>query len=591
MRQCWYRGFSWGGFSAAVVLLASAAFSGTTVSVPDRTAHPGRPVSIPISLETDAELVGAQFDIRFDAERFLASTVTAAEGLPGEIRVKSSQLAPGHWRLALYGTGLNFLPSGQVAQLNLVVPENAPLVPSRIRLEGLLLGGTASPVAVAGGVLEGGTLSVAPLPAAVYLSGRVRYYRGDRPVPSVNVKVRGGTSVDGFGDTDGSFEVRVPAEVQLLLSMEKPADLQPNRGVTALDLLLTRRHILGLEPLDSPWKRLAADVNRQGDINVVDLLLMRRVILGLADRYVAGQPVFRFLPAATVFPAFAQPWNARDFIEHAAPTENLSGQDFVGVKLGDVDGDWGSDGFEPSLSGVPLAGGLRKHSRRQEEPVTLSVGFDRRGGAEDNLSAVVRVAGGFRAITALQFTICWSPAELAFHDVSAFGLPAVSENHFGSRLTERGRLSFVWSDASLKGTSLEPQEPLLSLHFRRLAAEVKTPIQFSAEPTPMLAARGSSPVKVFPLHRREDGTAAPEIAFDFAAAGGHSKILLTTWSEVGTHYHFEYADQLPAETWTRIHKQPGRDGWIRFEDSPPRNRSRFYRIRTEASLMKAGRGP
>ena len=55
-------------------------------------------------------------------------------------------------------------------------------------------------------------------------------------------------------------------------------------GVTALDLVLVQRHLLGLTRLDDPFKIIAADINGDGRVSAFDLVDLRRLILGTIDR-------------------------------------------------------------------------------------------------------------------------------------------------------------------------------------------------------------------------------------------------------------------------------------------------------------------
>lgn len=588
MRQSWRNIFVWRGLWIALFLAETASRAATMISVPDAIAHPGESLSLPISLETDAELVGIQFDIRWESDMFVEAALIAEPSLPEEIRVQSGRLSAGHHRLAIYGTGDSYLPSQRVAQLKLVVAEGTLLTPSRIQLEALLLGGAASPVAVDGGIASSGTLSIVSAPAEIRLSGQIRYYSGGQTVSGVAVKVRGGARADGVSNEDGSFDIQTPSKVPIALSLEKRTDLPSNRGVTVLDLLLVERHVLGKEALDSPWQRLAANVDRQGGINAADTLLMREVIHGRTDRYVSGQPVFRFLPASTTFSNAAPPWDAPDFIRHESPTENLSGQDFFGIKLGDVDGDWGGIASRaPASIGTRLLSiASRKQPAPQNQPVTLAAAFERIQDSE--FSVALQAAGGFHAVTSLQFTLVWNPAEMSFDGVSQFGLPNLSESHFGIRRAKQGRLSFAWADASLKGATLAVRDSLFSLRFRRLSEEIKTPMRFGAEPTPALAAKGLSPVSLALLRNESNAAPAAKIDFNFVMTeAGNSKILLTVWGEEGDRCYLECADELPTEEWMTIDEQLGQGGWIRFEDSPPKNQSRFYRIRRESLQTSA----
>ncbi len=121
-----------------------------------------------------------------------------------------------------------------------------------------------------------------------------------------------------------------------LITPRKTAE--PLNGVTTLDLALISKHILGLETLDSPYKLIAADANRDGKISTADVVLLRRLIIGLDETFPDGAS-WRFVPKDYVFPDVADPFQpsfpeaiqvlrTRTFIAH----EHL----FIGVKLGDV---------------------------------------------------------------------------------------------------------------------------------------------------------------------------------------------------------------------------------------------------------------
>ncbi|RME94857.1 MAG: hypothetical protein D6772_13995, partial [Bacteroidetes bacterium] len=51
-----------------------------------------------------------------------------------------------------------------------------------------------------------------------------------------------------------------------------------DNGVTTFDLILVSKHVLGVQPLDSPYKLIAADVNRSGSITTLDVIQMRKII-------------------------------------------------------------------------------------------------------------------------------------------------------------------------------------------------------------------------------------------------------------------------------------------------------------------------
>ena len=60
-------------------------------------------------------------------------------------------------------------------------------------------------------------------------------------------------------------------------------NINPLNGVSTLDLLLIQKHILGVQPFNSPYKIIAADINKSNDISSIDLVELRKLILGVYD--------------------------------------------------------------------------------------------------------------------------------------------------------------------------------------------------------------------------------------------------------------------------------------------------------------------
>jgi hypothetical protein len=113
---------------------------------------------------------------------------------------------------------------------------------------------------------------------------------------------------------------------------------QPLNGVTTYDLTLISKHILGLEPLDSPYKIIAADANQDGKVTTFDILILRKLILGVTPGLPNGKS-WRFLPKNYVFPnpqdPFTPPFPEQIVVPHTA--DPLPGYfEFTGLKIGDV---------------------------------------------------------------------------------------------------------------------------------------------------------------------------------------------------------------------------------------------------------------
>ncbi|MCB0704813.1 MAG: hypothetical protein KDC34_05860 [Saprospiraceae bacterium] len=109
-----------------------------------------------------------------------------------------------------------------------------------------------------------------------------------------------------------------------------------SNGVSTYDMVLIRLHILGIQPLNSPYKLIAADVNNSGSITTLDILAIQQLILGLNSGF-SDNTSWRFIDAAYEFPFPDNPW-FEPFPEGVLVVGSGSTffVDFTGVKIGDV---------------------------------------------------------------------------------------------------------------------------------------------------------------------------------------------------------------------------------------------------------------
>ncbi|KGE88875.1 MAG: dockerin type I domain-containing protein [Phaeodactylibacter xiamenensis] len=175
------------------------------------------------------------------------------------------------------------------------------------------------------------------------ISGRIRTENG-APLEGVPVAISGQSSVAALTDEMGRYAFPSISE-GLDYTLTPEYDEAPLNGVSTFDMVLISRHILGVQPLDSPYKRIAADTNGSGHISALDLIQLRRMILGIESSF-DNLSSWRFVDAAYVFPDPANPW------EEAFPevinindlaTAVSIGNDFIAIKIGDVNGDAETD--------------------------------------------------------------------------------------------------------------------------------------------------------------------------------------------------------------------------------------------------------
>jgi hypothetical protein len=87
-------------------------------------------------------------------------------------------------------------------------------------------------------------------------------------------------------------------------------DTDPLNGVSTFDMLLISKHILGNIPLSTPYKIIAADVNKSGTVTTYDIVETRKLILGIYNSF-PGNTSWRFVNAAQTFPVLNNPFTAQ----------------------------------------------------------------------------------------------------------------------------------------------------------------------------------------------------------------------------------------------------------------------------------------
>ncbi|MFN8303092.1 MAG: SdrD B-like domain-containing protein [Saprospiraceae bacterium] len=117
-------------------------------------------------------------------------------------------------------------------------------------------------------------------------------------------------------------------------------DDNPMNGVSTFDLVLISKHILGTDPLNSPYKIIAADANKSNSVTTFDILELRKLILGIYTE-LPNNTSWRFLDEGFAFSDPSNPFYNIPFAENISVGDIQSNQideNFVGVKIGDVNG-------------------------------------------------------------------------------------------------------------------------------------------------------------------------------------------------------------------------------------------------------------
>ncbi len=258
-------------------------------------------------------------------------------------------------------------------------------------------------------------------------------------VEKVNVTVNGGAQQSMATGATGKFQFELPKGGDYTLTPEK--DINPLNGVSTYDLVLISQHILGINTFDTPYKYIAADVNKSGTITAFDMVQIRQLILNITSEF-PNNSSWRFVDAAHQFttsnPAAE---NFNEFISVNNLDANLADLDFIAAKIGDING----NALTNSLLGAEV--------RNTNGTLTFNVmdRFVEAGQAitVDFKSADIATALGY------QFTMNFAGLELA---EVVEGVAKAS--NFNTNMASRGLLTTSWNGEA------SADEVLFSLKFK-----------------------------------------------------------------------------------------------------------------------------
>ncbi|MDX1478363.1 MAG: hypothetical protein R3301_11700 [Saprospiraceae bacterium] len=153
-----------------------------------------------------------------------------------------------------------------------------------------------------------------------HVTGVVRDPMG-RPVRDVMVTLDGGVVLNVEADTNGVFAIsELPRSSEITFSARK--NNNPKNGVSAADLFLIKKHLLGDAPFTEPWQVLAADATGNATVSAGDILILQKLLLGLVA-VLPTQDAWIFDPPS---------------ISVLEPADSEVQIEFTAIKVGDVNG-------------------------------------------------------------------------------------------------------------------------------------------------------------------------------------------------------------------------------------------------------------
>lgn len=140
-----------------------------------------------------------------------------------------------------------------------------------------------------------------------------------------------------LSDQSGAYEFYKSVPVSASYTITPSKDDNPLNGLTTYDLLLMSKHILGLEPLGSPYKMIAADANLSNSVTTFDIVEFRKLILGIYTELPVNSS-WRFVEKAFDFTNPGNPFITPfpEFKSVASVQNDALNNNFVAIKVGDV---------------------------------------------------------------------------------------------------------------------------------------------------------------------------------------------------------------------------------------------------------------
>ncbi|MCB0543406.1 MAG: HYR domain-containing protein, partial [Saprospiraceae bacterium] len=281
---------------------------------------------------------------------------------------------------------------------------------------------------------------------SITISGTIIWeHDGVSGVNNATVNVTGAGSGSDASDTNGDYEVNIPSGTGNF-TVKPVKNINKLNGVTSADITAIQQHVANIAPLPAPFKRIAADVNKSNSITAFDASLLNQALLGnpSAMNLITS---WRFVPESYVFSNPNAPWGFPEQINLSDVSGSVSGQDFKGIKLGDVVSTWANPAN--FSAGEPLV--LRIQDRVLKTGQPLDVEF-----RADQLSD----------LNSFQFALYFDPAQLALVEIEPLnGLP-LSIDNFGTYNEAEGEIRMLWSQAG--PVVLDEAAPIFRLRFQAL---------------------------------------------------------------------------------------------------------------------------
>lgn len=254
------------------------------------------------------------------------------------------------------------------------------------------------------------------------------YYSNGIGIPYIP----GQSSLTTITDINGEYSINNSNFHNYSVTIEPKKEASINLGLTAIDVYLLQRHILGVDLFTEPYQYIAGDVNNSGSLTALDIVAMRKAVLLIADEW-PNNSTWKFQPESQIF-------TINDFGNSDIQA------DFTGIKIGNI-----SDALTGFIDQTRTANGQ------------LNLSIDNTSIPKGEEYTVDFKSRDISNIIGFQFTLGFDKEAFDLKEISNTNLNGLNSESFGLHLLDQGFITAMWTNPEQLST--DSDEVLFSITF------------------------------------------------------------------------------------------------------------------------------
>jgi hypothetical protein len=268
-------------------------------------------------------------------------------------------------------------------------------------------------------------------------------------VKDATLTLSGSATGSDLSDSNGDYSIATTVgSGSFTLKPAKTANKL--NGITTGDATAIQQHVANITLITDLYKLVAADVNKSNSITSVDASIINQALLGNPSALSQFSTSWRFVPTSHTMSN--PPWTFPEQRTYTNINASQTGQDFYGIKTGDVVSTFANPA---SLVALPVLA-LRTAEQTAQSGQTLDVDFK---------------ADQFNNLAAFQMALSFDPAQLQFVEVQPTAALPLTADNVGLYNLAAGEIRVVWSQET--GVAVGEAASLFRLRFNALQNNVK----------------------------------------------------------------------------------------------------------------------